>query len=446
MKRRSLLPVLAGFAMGPVVFIGPASADAPIVWQGVREIAVGAGVRGPWQQNDSRYDYVDDPTVAVDERGDVFLAWVEQARKDVVFQRLSAGDQHPRRAPVNVSRSPETFSWLPRIALAPQAPHTVCIAWQEIIFSGGSHGGDIVFARSDDGGNSFGAPINLSNSVGGDGKGRIRHDIWDNGSLDIAAGADGQVHVAWTEHGGALWLSRSTDGGRAFTRAQQLAGRGGKPARAPSLALGPDRTVYLAWTVGDDDAADIHIAVSRDGGATFSTPRLVAQTTGHSDAPKVAVDASGKVHLVYAESAGGPFERSHIRYMRSADGGRSFEPAREISKPLPAGHMSAAAPSLAVDMRGRVYVMWELYQRQRQRPRGLGLAVLLDGEPRFGTPIVVPGSADPAGGANGSVQGQLMRKLAVNDAGLIAIVNSSLKDNEHSRVWLIRGQASTARE
>jgi hypothetical protein len=33
-----------------------------------------------------------------------------------------------------------------------------------------------------------------------------------------------------------------------------------------------------------------------------------------------------------------------------------------------------------------------------------------------------------------------MRKLAVNGDGAIAIVNSSFKPNEASRVWLIRGK------
>lgn len=50
----------------------------------------------------------------------------------------------------------------------------------------------------------------------------------------------------------------------------------------------------------------------------------------------------------------------------------------------------------------------------------------------------VPGSADPDGGLNGSYQGLLMQKLAVDDAGNIAIVNSALVDGRGSRVWLMR--------
>jgi hypothetical protein len=39
----------------------PIAFAAPIKWQGISEIAEGRGEKGPWQQNESRYDYVDDP-------------------------------------------------------------------------------------------------------------------------------------------------------------------------------------------------------------------------------------------------------------------------------------------------------------------------------------------------------------------------------------------------
>src|SRR5262245_42663412 len=102
----SLGPVTAcNLTRNPIVSLSmdPASlAVASLVWLGSTEIAAGRGERGPWQMNESRYDYVDDPTVAIDERGGVVVAWVDQARKDVYFWRDGKS--------VNVSRSPETFS------------------------------------------------------------------------------------------------------------------------------------------------------------------------------------------------------------------------------------------------------------------------------------------------------------------------------------------------
>ena len=435
-RRSHLFPGVAALLLA--CFLALAQAGSPLAWHGSTEIARGNGVQGPWQQSESRYDYVDDPTVAIDPDGNIAVAWVDQARKAVLFQRFSRDGRKQFEPPVDVSGHPDTFSWLPRIAFAPDAPKMVFVLWQEIIFSGGSHGGEILFARSQDGGRSFSAAINLSKSTGGDGKGRINRTIWHNGSLDLVAGADGVLFAAWTEYDGPLWFSRSTDGGRTFSRPRRLAGGGNAPAaRAPSLALGPNGTVYLAWTVGDDPAADIHLAQSTDGGDTFSDPRTVAPSKGHSDAPKLAVDAGGMVHLVYAESSGGPFDRYRVRYTRSADGGRTFEMPRDISEAM---EQSAAYPCLGVDAKGRLVVIWEMYPDYRQLPRGLGLAFSGDGGRSFSPPSAVPASLDAMGSFNGSRQGLLMKKLAVNGAGAVAIVNSSMQRGHHSRVWMIRAQ------
>lgn len=107
---------------------------------------------------------------------------------------------------------------------------------------------------------------------------------------------------------------------------------------------------------------------------------------------------------------------------------------------MPAGFSSASFPALGVDGQGRVYVSWELCADAGSAPRGLGLSVSADGGRTFSAPVVVPGSIDPGGGFNGSGQGLLMKKLAVNAGGTLAIANSSFKPGSHSRVWLMRGR------
>jgi hypothetical protein len=411
-----------------------------IGWQTPLEVVRGAGERGVWQQNESRYDFVDDPTVAWSRRGELAVAWVDQRRKAVLLQRYSADGNALLATPVDVSRQPKTFSWLPRLAWAPDDTGRLHVLWQEIIFSGGSHGGEILFAVSRDGGRSFAPPVNLSRSPAGDGKGRINRDTWHNGSLDIAAATGGQVFAAWTEYDGRLWIARSGDGGRNFTKPLLVAGDPpAPPARAPAIAVGADQAVVLAWTTGDDQAADIWIALSSDGGRSFSAPKPAAVTAGYSDAPKLAFDARGALHLVHAESQGGPFKPSSIRHLRSTDGGRSFGAASEISNPLPAGYAGAAFPALGIDARGRVVVMWELLRGLTTlAPYGLAIAVSENGM-QFSAPQLIPGSADPGGGFNGSTQGLLMSKMAVRADGEIAVVNSAVKIGSRSRVWLLRG-------
>lgn len=414
---------------------------AEIDWRAPVEIARGAGERGPWQQNESRYDFVDDPTVAWSPTGELAVAWVDQRRKAVLLRRF--GDDGRALSPdaVDVSRQPRTFSWLPRLAWAPDDARRLHVLWQEIVFSGGSHGGEIFHAVSRDGGRTFEAPANLSKSMPGDGKGRIDRDTWHNGSLDLVAGARGLVLAAWTEYDGRLWVARSEDGGRRFGPPRLVHGEPpARPARAPALALGRDGLVALAWTTGEDAAADIHVAMSGDGGRSFGTAKVVSVTPGYSDAPKVAFDGRGVLHLVHAERAGASTSaRSSIRHLRSTDGGGSFGAATELSNPLPEGHAGAAFPSLAIDGQGRLVATWELLRPPHASPHGLGVAVSDDGV-RFGPPQVVPHSVDAGGGYNGSTQGWLMRKLAVRPDGEVALVNSAVRIGAHSRVWLMRGR------
>ena len=203
-----------------------------------------------------------------------------------------------------------------------------------------------------------------------------------------------------------------------------------KPARAPSLAV-HGNTVYLAWTVGDDAAADIRVAKSSDGGASFAAPVIVERSKGYSDAPKLAVDASGTLHLVYGESERALFAGRHVRYTRSTDGAASFERPRDISGG------DAGFPSLGLDGKGNLFVLWERFPGQTVRPRGLGFALSRDAGRSFETGQVPESTGT---GWNGSLQGMLARKLALHREGAIAIVNSTIQEREGSRVWLMRGQ------
>lgn len=447
-RRRGYLPGIAGGLMLLATLAaaqeGTAAlyTDAPkVVWGNKLEVATGEAFRGPWRMNDSDFRYLDDPTVAINEQGVVGVAWADQARQDIFFQAF-APDGSPRfEAPVNVSQSPRIFSWLPRLVMASGNLDKVYVLWQEIVFSGGSHGGEIFFARSSDGGRSFSEPLNLSNTPAGDGKGRLTRRFWHNGSLDLVLGQGGQLFAAWTEFEGALWVSRSTDGGQSFSPPLRVVGQGvGAPARGPSLAVDPAGVIYLAWAVGEDPAANIHFAKSTDQGASFSPPRPILISDAHADAPKIAVDGKGILHLVYAQSPAGPLQRYYIYYSRSSDGGRTFEQPREIAGPQ-TGLVSVHFPALSVDEANNLYVLWELYFSGVPHPRGLGFTYSGDGGLTFAPASVIPGSIPTGQGVNGSLQGLLMRKLAVNPAGAIAIVNSTFWHNERSQVWLLRGQA-----
>jgi hypothetical protein len=385
------------------------------------ELAHGGGEKGPWQQNESRFDYVDDPSAVITPDGGTAVVWVDQAKMDVMFQVITPDGRKRFAQPINVSRSPTVFSWLPRIAVSAHRPDDVYVLWQEIVFSGGPHGGDIFFARSRDGGATFEAPRNLTATIYGEGKGRLAYERWDNGSMDLFVSDRGDIYAAWTAWDGPLWLTRSVDGGATFARSHVIERGEPYPARAPAIAATGDH-VWLAWTTGEHASADIRVAASDDGGDTFAPPIVVDRTRSFSDAPDLALDDAGTLHLVFGDAM-------HVRYTRSTDGGRSFEPSHVIS-----ARQQAGFPTLAVAGE-RVDVVWELYTNDRA-PHGLGFTRSENAGASFAAPVEVPGTRDR--GRNGSQQGRLTRKLAVR-GDKVVVVNSALRHGESSRVWMVRG-------
>jgi hypothetical protein len=172
----------------------------------------------------------------------------------------------------------------------------------------------------------------------------------------------------------------------------------------------------------------------------FAPPRAVARSEGHSDAPSLAVGPAGTVHLAYGESPSGPFQEYHVRYVRAAPGADSFAASTAISDGVPGDYEGAHFPTLRPQGPDTLHVLWELYPPGARRPRALAYTASTDGGRTFASPSVVPGTDDPAHGFNGSQQGLLMEKLAVNRAGALAVVNSTFDRGEASRVWLYRGQ------
>lgn len=420
-----------------IACLSPAMAEQPVSpeWRPPVEVASGEGRVGPWRMNESDWRYVDDPTVAVAPDGSIGVAWVDQARKDVFFRRYAPDGAARLDTPVRVSKSPGIFSWLPRVVMADDR---VFVLWQEIVFSGGTHGGEAFFARSADGGQTFSDPVNLSETTHGAGKGRLTDEYWHNGSLDLVLGDDGSLVAAWTEYQGPLRVAGSADGGISWWEPVRVSGGDGTlPARGPSLAL-HDGRVHLAWAVGGDPAADIRYATSPDGGQTWSELRLIAASGAHADAPKVAVHADGTVHLTWMESRAGPLRDYRIRYVRESSAADRPGETVSISEPLPEGYDSAGFPSLELDRKGNPHIVFELFKGRSRRGSGLALVRSVDGGASFTPPAVIPRGGASAAGINGSLQGLLMDKLAVTPGGGIVVVNSTIDRDVSSHVWLMQ--------
>lgn len=430
------------FATGLIMFSGynTENQEEPAVnWDEKLEIDSGEAHQGPWRMNDSDFRYVDDPTLAFDEDGSLGIAWTDQAEQDIYFQMYNPAGELKGDEPVKVMGDSNIFSWLPRMVID---SGNIYLLWQEIIFSGGSHGGEILFSRSTDRGKTFSTPINLSNTKAGAGKGRLTTFRWDNGSLDLAVGPDGTLYAAWTEYEGALNFSRSTDNGERFSEPVRIAGNDTLPARAPDLAVDSNGTIHIAWSVGENNSADIHYAFSEDKGSSFTEPEMAYQSSSHSEAPKIAVDSEDTIHLVFAEKNETAAQQYRIYYTRKEMTESTFQQPKEISSDHSGQVISTGFPELTFDDEDRLFVIWNLYPAHTGRPLGFGFTYSENRGTSFTTPMPIPGTTSPELGSNGSRQGSLMRKLAARGGGEVAVVTSTFNEGNSSHIWLIRGTAA----
>jgi hypothetical protein len=165
------------------------------------------------------------------------------------------------------------------------------------------------------------------------------------------------IHLAWADTSSGIWdvyYTRSTDGGVTFNEPIQVnAEATGAACGHPTLAIGPDGSVHVAWEEMRDRDWDIYYA-RLEGGETFSPPLLVsAGATGTDQSrPIIAVGHDGTVHLAWQDSRAGDWD---IYYARSTDGGDAFGANLRVNVETRGRQVD---PAIGVDGPGRVHIAW----------------------------------------------------------------------------------------
>lgn len=208
---------------------------------------------------------------------------------------------------------------------------------------------------------------------------------------DVAFSRDGTLYVSFVTLAGrgnvpdALWLSRSTDGGRTLSTPVKVHGPLTFQVR---LAADPVKAgrVYLTWLQAGDVGTlkftqtgnPIVAARSDDGGVTWSEPVRVSSTArARVVTPAPVVGRDGTLYVLYLDlgedrldyegghgGRGGPAYpgRYALVLARSRDHGARWEESLVDDRIGPLARFVvflAPAPSLAVDDSGRVYAAFQ---------------------------------------------------------------------------------------
>lgn len=201
----------------------------------------------------------------------------------------------------------------------------------------------------------------------------------------IAKSADGNVFVAWVEHGvekAANVLVQSFDkNGKPTGEKVQVNPQSGQATAwrgdPPSVAVGKDGAIYVVWTARvaaeDGNPTDIYLSASRDNGRTFAPPvkvnddKVPVSHGMHS----LAVDKSGQVYVAWLDERNVKKEpptkekppkhqhqdkepNSEVFFAASADGGKTFSANKKLAEEV----CPCCKTSLLAADDGKLYASW----------------------------------------------------------------------------------------
>ena len=275
------------------------------------------------------------PQLAADSNGNIFVAWEDDGVLGILVSRSTNGGSS-FSAPLTVSTN-TTGSFMPQLSVGPTG--NVYLVWEDDTSSNAM----ISFTRSTDHGQTFVAPKSVSGANGNCTNPQISTDL------------TGNVNVAWENDSPGnfeIFFARSTDAGLNFSAPLNVSNRSGS-STAPLIASDSAGGINIIWldTTPPATNTDIFFARSSDGGASFSAPANLSNTTFFSGNPSLAVDPAGNINVLFQHSANGP---NDVFFVRSTDSGATFSAPQNLSND--AGDSSTG--QIVSDKNGSLNVVW----------------------------------------------------------------------------------------
>lgn len=299
-----------------------------------------------WEPNyqmpqDSVSNYMGDPSVAVDDTGNLFLCCCDFARNRVYLMKSTDLGN----------------SWLPTKYVSPGIPEidkswvatkgrNVYVVWD----LGPQAVPHIYLTKSTDRGNTFGPVIIVDNATSGGARwGPIPREL-DDGTVLVSWGCDTRSGID-TVNG--IYCARSTDGGTTFTEYLITNTRFRYNSSNPRIFVLPPletsptypQDVYTAFNDGrgltSSDRFNLNVYFSRstDGGRTWSSRlKINDDSTSASDTmqqfmPWMAVDYRGWIHVIWYDGRRHPpnSRRYDIFYSYSSDRGQTWSANERVT-------------------------------------------------------------------------------------------------------------------
>jgi len=255
--------------------------------------------------------------------------------------------------------------------------------------------GELRFARSLSWGSSFQKPITITDAAGKSFSGYPSIGVAPNRDA-YAVWIDTRDQVKDSDDNYAVYLARSTDRGASFGKNVRVAGKI-CPCCRPTVSFGPQGEVMVFWRhIYPGPIHDMTVAVSTDGGASFSEPKRVAEDNwkidGCPDSGPAVARVGNRVYVAWLTEASP--EIAGVRLSWSDDGGRSWAPAIKVSQKI----LDANYPWFSVTQDGKALLVFQGRDPQKRSGwNGLGVYLIeIAADGRFSEPVAVPGITSSA--------------------------------------------------
>ena len=276
------------------------------------------------------------PAIKIDATDDLHILWDDDAPgNNEIYQKRSmdAGASWITSERLTWTSG---YSIVPDMAVDPS--HYLHMVWSDL--TPGNQ--EIYHKKSTDGGVTWTAGHRITWNAGA------------SMSPKIVADPSGHLHVVWQDNMPGHWevyYSRSTDGGATWTASQRLTWSSNISVY-PAIGVDSWDHLYVVWQGSASGNTEAFCRKSTDGGVSWIAAKRLSWTSGVSSSPKIAVDSSDNLHVVWSDDTPGNFE---IYYKKSTDYGTTWS----ANKRLTWTSSYSWHPSIAVDSSGNVHVVWE---------------------------------------------------------------------------------------
>jgi len=273
------------------------------------------------------------PAIAVDSNSHIHVVWMGDTSgvPEIYYRKSTDGG-----TTWTVKRLSWNSRWTNTPAIAVGSNDHIHVVW-----SGNTPGNyEVYYKRSTDSGANWTSK-------------RLTYNSGYSYAPAIVVDSNNHVHVIWGDDSPGnyeLYYRRSADGGGTWNSAKRLTWNSGD-SQYPGIAVSTNNHLHVVWMDDTPGNLEIYYKKSADGGATWTTKRLT-YSSGYSYFPDIAVNLNNHIYVVWEDDTGESDDELYRK--RSTDGGMTWN-----TKRMTWNSENSNKPKLAIDLSNQIHLVWE---------------------------------------------------------------------------------------